>query len=206
VAAFDIVEIRQRPRVELIVINSRMFNYRPETDRQSDGRVKAFRILHLKMDMRLAGVSRVAASADHAAAPHLISDLNRYALWHQMAQRAEFMLRMPNYDTVSSQVGGGRIGLSVSCYTAVGKFIINSDNNPVGRRKHLFAIAVIAGQIFFVARKALSVIVKDYKVVRGQDLGISLISLHFTCIHVPYNPARRLCRTIFAAMPQPHNF
>lgn len=63
--------------------------------------------------------------------------------------------------------------MSASYYSTVAEMVIDSDNNAIGRGKDLFAIAVIAVEIFFISGITACLVIQNHKIL-GIPLRINI--------------------------------
>ena len=153
-------------------------------DGESSGVKRAFCTLNLKVQVRLRGIARIAASGDRLSAFYKLSLFHPDAAGHQMGQEGIFrtggrsgdiasQICMPDQHIVSPDVTDERVGSAVSQDHAVRAVRPQLLHNAVCGSKDCLAVAVVAFTGGRIAPEAFSFLVQDQKIV-CISLGIDL--------------------------------
>ena len=124
---------------------------------QACGKKKAFSLLHLKMDMRLACISAVAAAGKELTAADVFSDTDTKAVFLYVCDGALFVPGMSEYNVISAHIGSAAYSLDLFRERSIVKAIFDFDNSSVGGSQYGLLVAEIIGHVFAVAVKGPAV-------------------------------------------------
>ena len=116
-----------------------------------------FSLLHLKMDMRLACISAVAAAGKELTAADVFSDTDTKAVFLYVCDGAVFVPGMSEYNVISAHIGSAAYSLDLFRRGVSSKRFLISTTVPSAGSQYGLPVAEIIGHVFAVAVKGPAV-------------------------------------------------